>query len=132
RSGATIKRTTTTARNMTRLPDLIRKRLVHRRVRQLDQEPADPLGQDVHESPPFLGGRGAGVAETRILADQVPGAGDAHPTAVDRLELRRFRGPVVGQLRAEQLWEEGEAEAGFDFVGVLAGAVEKTWVLVHG
>ncbi len=77
---------------------LIRKTLVNLRLRQFHKKRSQTLHQNVHEAAAFVGGRGGGVAQAGVFADQVPRAGDADPAAIDGLEARRRRGAVVRQL----------------------------------
>jgi hypothetical protein len=62
---------------------LIRKPVIHPSGSQVDQELPQAVHQDVHQLPAFIGRGRFGVAQARILADQVPGPRDGDPTAID-------------------------------------------------
>src|SRR5438270_678401 len=105
RSASALLRRSALAERVRDIQDSIGERLIHRRPGQFDQELAEALREYIHQPASLAGGGGGGVAEAGVGRDQMPGPGETHPAAIDRLESTWPCLPRVRQLRPHQVWE---------------------------
>ena len=96
----------------------------------MNQKLREPVHHHLHQPLPFFATGTVRIATAGVGCQQVPGATDADPTAVDGIEPTAShrtligRDPAVGLL-ADQMVKEGESERSFRCTGMVAGIIEQ-------
>jgi hypothetical protein len=103
---------------------LVRELVVDFRRRQLDEKCGEAIDEDFEHLVGFVWVGGVGIAGAGVGGEEVPGASDADPTAIDGVEAGFGSFAVVGSELAvsrpgDEVWVEGHDERRFHFAGVI-------------